>query len=71
MKLIDIFEDMRPVATVWKKRGNTIERGRVSKFFVDAKPLKKIEVERGKEEDSKETEELDRVRANREPGVSP
>ncbi len=52
MKIDDLFENMHPVATVWKKRGDKIERGRISKFMVDLAPLKKLEVDRekGKEE---------------------
>ena len=51
MKIEDIFEDMRPVATVWKKRGDRVERGRVSRFVSNLKPLKKIEVDRDKEKE--------------------
>jgi hypothetical protein len=54
MKVEDLFENMRPVATVWKKRGNKIERGRISKFMVDLKALKDIEVRRGKEDQEEE-----------------
>lgn len=42
MTISDLFEDMRPVATVWKRRGDKIERGRMSRFVVNAKPLTKI-----------------------------
>lgn len=66
MKLEEIFEDMRPVATVWRKRGNKIERGRVSKFCVNLKPLSKIETDRGTEET-----EPNGVRRKNASGLSP
>ena len=52
MKLVDIFENMRPVATVWKKRGSRIERGRISRYAVDLTPLTNIEVCHEKEKES-------------------
>jgi len=42
MKLDDLFEDMRPAATVWKKRGNKIERGKISRYVVNLNPLTQI-----------------------------
>jgi hypothetical protein len=53
MNVEELFEDMRPVATVWKKRGNKIERGRISKFVVNLKALTDIEIDRGEEENQK------------------
>ena len=53
MKIEDIFENMRPVATVWKKRGDRIERGRISKFVPNLQALKKIEIEHGSQEGEK------------------
>jgi hypothetical protein len=51
MNVQDLFEDMRPVATVWKKRGNKIERGRISKFVVNLKALTDIEIDREEEKE--------------------
>lgn len=66
MKIEDIFEDMRPVATVWKKRGDRVERGCVSKFVSNLKPLTKIEVDRDKEK-----EKSARSSGEESPGFSP
>jgi len=50
MRLTDIFEGTRPVATIWRKRGDRIERGRVTKFIPNLQPLTQIEVcDHGKE----------------------
>ena len=56
MRLTDIFEGTRPVATIWRKRGDRIERGRVTKFVPNPQPLHNIEViDNGKK--NKETED--------------
>ena len=68
MKMIDIIEGMRPVASVWKRRGGNIERGRISRFDKKVNNLKKIETCHGKEGEG-ETK-CDSVRADNGPRVS-
>lgn len=56
MKVEDLFEEMRPVATVWKKRGERIERGRISKFVSNLKSLSKVEMKNAKESEADKAE---------------
>jgi hypothetical protein len=71
MKMIDIIEGMRPVASVWKRRDNRIERGRISRFDVKMNQLRKIETCHGEKKEGSEEAQCDSVRSNNGPNISP